>query len=253
MEWLNDQPIPPLNKYLKKIPWKAIRKVVVHWTLPLTILGVCLSTMHQSSLGALFLIAPGKLHPLWYSPFLPVFFFVSSMVAGPSMVIFEGMFAHAGLHHKMDETHLREADDVVLSFGKAASWILLGLFMIRVMDIAMDNDWAYLCTGYGTLFLVELLGGIALPALIYAYGARKKSVKAMRVGAVIAVLGIVLNRFNVCLVAFHWQMPSAERYFPSIWEICISIFVVTMIVTVYRFITWNMPILYEHPDYKEAH
>jgi len=253
MEWLNDQPIPALNKYLKKIPWTAIRKVVVHWTLPLTILGVCLSTMHQSSLGALFLIAPGKLHPLWYSPFMPVFFFVSSMVAGPSMVIFEGMLAHKGLHHKMDETHLREAEDVTLSFGKAASWILLGLFAIRVMDVAMDNDWAYLSTGYGTLFLVELLGGIVLPALIYAYGTRKKSVKAMRVGAVVAVLGIVFNRFNVCIVAFQWQLPSAERYFPSIWEICISIFVVTMIVTVYRFITWNMPILYEHPDYKGAH
>jgi len=253
MEWLNDQPIPPLNKFLKKIPWLAIRKVIVHWTLPLTILGVCLSTMHQSSLGALFLIAPGKLHPLWYSPFLPVFFFISSMVAGPSMVIFEGMFAHAALHHKMDETHLREADDVTLSFGKAAAWILLGLFMVRVMDIAMDNEWAYLSTGYGKLFLVEMLGGIALPALIYAYGARTKSVKAMRVGAVFAVLGIVFNRFNVCLVAFNWQMPSAERYFPSIWEICISIFVVTLIVTFYRFITWNMPILYEHPDFKGAH
>jgi Ni/Fe-hydrogenase subunit HybB-like protein len=253
MEWINDAPLPRFLNWVKRIPWKSIRKVVVYWTLPLTILGVCLSTMHQSSLGALFLIAPGKLHPLWYSPFIPVFFFISSMVAGPSMVIFEGMFAHAALHHKMDETHLREADDVTLSFGKAASWILLGLFMIRVMDVAMSNNWAYLCTGYGTLFLVEMLGGIALPALIYALGTRKKSVKIMRVGAVIAVLGIVLNRFNVCIVAFQWQLPSAERYFPSIWEVCISIFVVTLIVTTYRFIAWNMPILYEHPDYKEAH
>ena len=253
MEWLNDQPIPALNKYLKKIPWNTIRKVVVYWTLPLTILGVCLSTMHQSSLGALFLIAPGKLHPLWYSPFIPVFFFVSSMVAGPSMIILEGMLSHAALHHKMDATHLREADDVTLSFGKAAAWVLLGLFMIRVMDVAMDNEWAYLATGYGTLFLVEMLGGIALPAFIYALGARRKSVKIMRVGAVVAVLGIVLNRFNVCIVAYNWQLPSDERYFPTIWEIWISVFVVTMIVTVYRFITWNMPVLYEHPNYKEAH
>jgi len=169
------------------------------------------------------------------------------------MIIFEGMFAHAALHHKMDETHLREADDVTLSFGKAAAWILLGLFMIRVMDVAMDNDWAYLSTDYGTLFLVEMLGGIALPAFIYALGTRTKSVKTMRVASVIAILGIVLNRFNVCIVAYNWQLPSAERYFPTIWEIWISLFVVTLIVTAYRFITWNMPILYEHPDYKEAH
>jgi len=253
MEWLNDQPIRALNKYLKKIPWKAIRKVVVYWTLPLTILGVCLSTMHQSSLGALFLIAPGKLHPLWYSPFIPVFFFVSSMVAGLSMVIAEGMLSHAGLHQKMDETHLREADGVVLAFGKAAAWILLGLLTMRVMDVAMDNEWAYLSTGYGTLFLVEMLGGIALPALIFAYGTRVQSVKVMRIASLFAIFGIVLNRFNVCIVAFQWQLPSAERYFPTIWEIWISVFIVTLIVTVYRFITWNMPILYEHPDYKEAH
>jgi Ni/Fe-hydrogenase subunit HybB-like protein len=169
------------------------------------------------------------------------------------MVIFEGMFAHAALHHKMDETHLREADDVVLSFGKAASWILLGLFMIRVMDVAMSNNWEYLSTGYGTLFKTELFVGIVLPALLYALGSRLQSVKVMRVASVFAVFGIVFNRFNVCLVAFNWQLPPAERYFPSIWEISISIFVVTLIVTVYRFITWNMPILYEHPDYKGAH
>ena len=68
----------------------TIRKAVLCFTIPLTILGVVLSTMHQSSLGALFLIAPSKMHPLWYSPFMPVFFFISSMVAGLSMVIFEG-------------------------------------------------------------------------------------------------------------------------------------------------------------------
>ena len=253
MEWLNDRPIPVLDKYLRRIPWNTIRKVVVYWTLPLTIMGVCLSTMHQSSLGALFLIAPGKLHPLWYSPFIPVFFFISSMVAGPSMIILEGMLAHGPLHHKMDETHLKQAADVTLSFGKAASWVLLGLFMIRVMDIAMDNEWAYLATGYGKLFLSEMLLAIVLPALIFAYGARKKSVKAMQIGAIFAVFGIIFNRFNVCIIAYNWQLPADERYFPTIWEIFISIFVVTMIITTYRFITWNMPILYEHPDYKKAH
>ena len=70
---------------------------------PADILGVVLSTMHQSSLGALFLIAPSKMHPLWYSPFMPVFFFISSMVAGLSMVIFEGTLSHKALHNKMDE------------------------------------------------------------------------------------------------------------------------------------------------------
>ena len=77
---------------------KKIRNLVVRLTLVLTIFGVILSTLHQSSLGALYMIAPSKLHPLWYSGYLPVFFFVSSVFAGLSMVIFEGSLAHRHLH-----------------------------------------------------------------------------------------------------------------------------------------------------------
>ena len=86
-----------------------IRNIIVKMTLALTIFGVILSTMHQSSLGALYLIAPSKLHPLWYSSYLPVFFFVSSIAAGLSMVIFEGTLSHRYLHDKMDATYLRGA------------------------------------------------------------------------------------------------------------------------------------------------
>lgn len=232
---------------------RKIRNVVVKLTLVLTIFGVVLSTLHQSSLGALFLIAPSKLHPLWYSSFLPVFFFISSMVAGLSMVIFEGTLAHKGLHDKMDKTHLDEADGVVFGFGKAAAFVLAGYFFIKTMDIAMDNDWHYLATGYGAWFLVEMLGFVALPAFLYALGVREKNKTLVRTGSVFAVLGIVVNRFNVSLVAFNYQLPADERYFPHWMEICISIFIVTLIITAYRFIANRMPVLFEHPDYKDAH
>ena len=124
--------------------------------------------MHQSSLGALFLIAPSKMHPLWYSPFMPVFFFISSMVAGLSMVIFEGTLSHKALHNKMDETHLREADGVVFGFGRAASFVLIGYFIIKVLDTTMDNDWHYLASGYGAWFAVEMVGFVLLPAFLPA-------------------------------------------------------------------------------------
>ncbi len=245
MEWLADFP---------KFKWLLhVRKYVVKLTLILTIFGVCLSTLHQSSLGSLFLISPGKLHPLWYSPFMPVFFFVSSMVAGTSMVIFEGMFAHKGLHHKMDDLHLREADGVVLGMARAASCILMGLFMMRVIDMAMSNNWHYLLTGYGKWWLVEMFGFILMPSVMYAFAVRNRNVSFARFASIFAVGGIVLNRFNVSMVAYNWQLPSELRYFPSIWEFCISAFVVTMIISVYRFFAWNMPVLYEHPEYRDAH
>jgi hypothetical protein len=68
-----------------------------------------------------------------------------------------------------------------------------------------------------------------------------------------AVLGIVLNRLNVSLIAFNWHLPAADRYVPSIMEVGTTIFIVTLGVVTYRFIALKMPILHEHPDYKEAH
>ena len=231
---------------------KRARNLAVRLTLVLTIFGVVLSTLHQSSLGALFLIAPSKLHPLWYSPYLPTYFFVSSIIAGLSMVIFESSMAHRFLHHKMDETHLAEADGVTLGFGKSAALVLAGYFIIKVIGVAVDNNWHYLATGYGAWFLVELLGFVALPSFLYAIGAREKNLALIRWTSVLALLGIILNRFNVSLVAFNWHLPAADRYFPSMGEIGISIFLVTVGILVYRFITSRMPILYEHPEYEDA-
>jgi len=235
LEWLG------LNK---------IRNLVVRLTLVLTIFGVILSTLHQSSLGALYMIAPSKLHPLWYSSYLPVFFFVSSVFAGLSMVIFEGSLAHRYLHHKMDETHLKESEGVALGFGKAAAFVMMGYVSVKFIGIAMDNNWHYLATGWGLWFLVELMGFVALPAFIFAIAARDRNLRLVRWASVLAVLGVVLNRLNISVVAFNWHLPSADRYFPSWMEIAITLFVVTVGVVVYRFITTRMPIFYEHPDYQ---
>lgn len=238
------------------LEWLGLSKIrdwIIRLTLLLTIFGVILSTLHQSSLGALYLISPAKLHPLWYSAYLPVFFFVSSMFAGLSMVIFEGSLAHKHFHHKMDETHLNESEGVVLGFGKAASFIMFGYLGIKLIGISVDNNWTYLFTGYGIWFLVELIGFVALPAFIYAMGVREKNITFIRRASIITISGIVLNRFNISLIAFNWQLPAGERYFPSLMEIGVSVFIVTLGVVLYRFICSRMPILYEHPDYRHGH
>ncbi|WP_319760447.1 sulfate respiration complex protein HmcC [Maridesulfovibrio sp.] len=233
--------------------WKKIRNVVMKVTLVLTILGVVLSTLHQSSLGALYTIAPSKLHPLWYSPYMPLYFFVSSIAAGMSMVIFEGTLSHKKLHRMMDEEYLKHHDGVILGFGKAASLVLFGYFFIKMMGVAYDNNWHYLTTGYGLLFITEMLGFVALPCFLYAVGVRDKNIGLIKKAAIITVLGIVFNRFNVSMIAFNYQLPAAERYFPSMSEIGVSVFIVTLGVVIFRFITTRMPIFFEHPDYKGDH
>ena len=238
------------------LEWLGLEKArrwAIRLTMLLTILGVMLSTLHQSSLGAMYLLAPSKLHPLWYSPYLPVFFFVSSIAAGLSMVIFESTMAHRNFHDMMDKNHIKHSDEVTLGFGRAAALVLAGYFAIKVFGVALGNNWNLLFTGYGIWFLVEMLGFVLLPVFLFAVGVRDRNVKLIKVTAIITVLGIVLNRLNISLICFNYQLPMSERYYPHWMEIGISVFVVTVGLLVYKFIVTRMPILFEHPEYPEEH
>ena len=232
---------------------KKVRRIVVRLTIVLTVLGVVLSTLHQSSLGAMFLIAPSKLHPLWYSSYLPVFFFVSSIAAGLSMVIFESTLSHKFFHHKMDHHHIEARDHVTFGFGRAASLVLAGYFAIKVFGVAMGNNWNQLFTGYGLWFQLEMIGFILLPCFLFAVGVRDKNAKIVRFAAFWTVLGIFLNRMNITLICFNYHLPMSQRYVPHWMEIAISLFVVAIGLVVFKFIVTRMPILYQHPDYPEDH
>jgi len=245
--------VAEIKEDLEWLRLKKIRAIVIKLTLLLTIFGVILSTLHQSSLGALFLIAPSKLHPLWYSKYIPIYFFVSAVIAGLSMVIFESTLSHRYLHDKMDETHLAESRGVTLGFGKAAAYTLAGYFLLKIVGIAADNNWHYLATGFGAWFLLELIGFVALPCFVYAVGVREKNTTVIRWAAVWTVLGIILNRFNISLIAFNYHLPSSERYFPHWMEIVISVFIVTLGLILFRFIATRMPIFYADPRYEDAH
>ncbi len=238
---------------LEWLGFTRVRKLVVRLTLVLTIFGVVLSTLHQSSLGALFLIAPSKLHPLWYSSYIPIYFFVSSIIAGLSMVIFESTLSHRYFKDKMDAAHLQENPQVTLGFGKAASFALAGYFIIKLIGIASSNGWHLLATGYGAWYLVEIVGFVALPAFSYAIGVREKNLGLIRWTSLWTVMGVVLNRLNVSVIAFNWHLPSSERYVPHWMEIAISLFLVTIGLIAFRFIVTRMPIFYEHPDYADTH
>jgi Ni/Fe-hydrogenase subunit HybB-like protein len=224
------------------------RKRLKELTLALTAFGVVLSTLHQSSLGALFLLAPDKVHPLWYSPFLPVMFFVSSIAAGLSMVIVEGALAHRAFRDQIDPQHHVDLEAITLGLGRGAAVVLFAYFFIKLQALAAGEHWALLGTGWGAWYLVELAGFVALPCAVFAVSARHGSVRGVRTAAGIAVVGIVLNRLNVSVVAFQWNV--VPRYIPSAAEILVSITIVTLGVLTYRWIVNRMPILHEHPDYR---
>ncbi len=235
------------------LDWKRARYIIGKFSMVLIIFGIILSTLHQSSLGALFLIAPSKLHPLWHSGYLAVYFFISSIFAGMSMVIFEHMVVSRFLHDKIDEDHDIESNNVALGFAKAASFLMAGYLMIQVIGIAIDNDWKYLSTRWGLWYLVEMIGFVGLPAVVYAIGVRERNIKLIQWTSLWAVLGIVLNRLNISIVAFNWQLPMDQRYFPSWMEVMTTVFIVTLGIVIFKFIATRMPILHEHPDYPDDH
>jgi Ni/Fe-hydrogenase subunit HybB-like protein len=232
--------------------WKRWRKLVSSMTIALTIFGVVLSTLHQSSLGAMYLITPTKLHPLWYSSYLPIQFFLSSVVAGLSMVIVEGMLSHRVFADRVELGH-QDFDRLTLGLAKAGSVALAIYFAVKVMALAQANAWHHLGTAWGAWYLVEIVGFVLLPCFLFAISVRDRLPRLARVAAGIGVVGVVLNRLNVSIIAFNWDLPSAERYHPHWMEIWVTASIVTFGVWLFRWIANRMPILHEHPEYRGMH
>jgi len=220
-------------------------------TIGATILVVTLSTLHQSALGALFLLSPGKLHPLWYSSFLPVFFFVSSIVVGLSIVIVESTLASRLLKHRVDTRYLASLPNLTLGLGKAASFVLFTYFGLKVMGIAQGNHWNLLNTSYGHWFLVEIIIFVLLPCFLFARAVRKRNVALVRFAAFFTILGVAINRFNVSMIALNWKLPHREFFHWN--ELILVITILTVEILIYRWIVNRIPVHREHPEYGGAH
>jgi len=234
----------------ERLRFERALKILRRIMLVVIVAGIVLSTMHQSSLGGLFLMAASKLHPLWYTPYLPLFFFVSAVVAGLSMVIVESMLSHRAFHHLVGDQDPAELDRLVIGLGKAASVVLLVYFLLKWIGVAKGGHWGLLLTPYGGLFLVEVMGFVLLPCVLYVVAARRQSATLTRITSVWTVLGIVLNRLNVSIIAFRWT--DEVRYVPHWIEITVTITLIVVGVLAFRWIVNRMPVLCEHADHATA-
>ncbi len=232
---------------------KKFRKWFIRLTIGATVFGVILSTLHQSALGSLFLLMPSKLHPLWYSSLIPVFFFVSAIAAGITMTIVESMLSHRVFKEQVPKMAMdhHQFDRLTMGLGKAAALVLITYFCLKVVGVAHDANWHLLGTKYGTWWLVEVIGFVLIPAFLFALGVRNGSVKLIRFTAIVTVLGIALNRVNQSIICFNWN--AAEQYYPHWMEVVITITIITIGLLTFRWIVNRMPILYDHPDYDIDH
>lgn len=226
---------------------KRARKILSGMTLAAVIFGITLSTLHQSGLGALFLMAKDKIHPLWYSEFIPVLFFVSSIFAGLSMVIFEGSISHRVFHDKISDKNRQSHNSILHGLSKICAFSMFIYFFLMVIVFVHGKHWTLLNSRMGYWYLLEVFGFVIFPMALYFISYRKYNVNLVKIAALITMLGIIMNRLNVTVIAFRWD--AAVPYVPSWMEFVVTLTVLFAEIWIFRWVIRRMPVLSDSPDW----
>lgn len=212
-------------------------------SIPLIILGVLLSTLHQSSLGSLYLIVPDKLHELWYSSLLPIFFYMSAIAAGCGMVIVESTLSSRAFKRGVEVHLLADIARVCV--------VVLGMYAtLKFMDYAGDHKLGLLFQPRMETYFwwAEFLIGVVTPMVMFVQQKVRTSPSGLMTGALFAVVGFILNRMNVTITGMEgW---TGLTYIPSWMELSVTVSLVTLGFIVFAYAAKYLP-LFEHGH--EAH
>lgn len=240
----------PLSVFNKLIDsWLTIcHKFLGRFISLFIIAGVVLSCLHQSSLGTLMVIAPTKMHPLWYSPISPLMFLMSAIAVGFPMVIFESLIASRSFKLKPETK--------ILSSIATYTPVLLGAYLaVKIGDLTIREVWPLVLSGsyQSIMFNIEILLGVVAPIILLSQRKVRNSVPGLFTSASLVIFGVLLNRINVFLTAYTPLYP-VKTYFPSIFEIAVTVGLVAALILIYRFIVLNFPVIavptHEHSSEK---
>jgi Ni/Fe-hydrogenase subunit HybB-like protein len=217
------------NGFFRRIN-AALKKGVI----PLVILGIVLSTLHQSSLGSLFLIVPERVHPLWYSPILWILFFVSAVGLGLMTIAAETLFSSWYFGHKLRV-------DLLSKLGQAASVVLFIYAGLRLTDLGLRGKLGYVLenTWQARLFLLELVVAALLPATLMTFRRIRSGAAGIGIASGLTLLGMVGYRFDLCVVAF--ARPGGS-YFPSWMEFAVTFGIVAAALLVFIFFVEHLQV-----------
>ena len=235
--WLEFVPIAA-ERYGERIPiLGALGRFSDRIMTVLLILGVVLSCMHQSSLGTLMLVAPTKLHPLWYTPILPLLFLLSAFMVGYAMVIFETGIATASLR--------LDGEMGVLGPLSRYSIFLVGAYLaVKLGDVAVRGAYTTLLDGstQSNAWLVEVVLCGVTPWLMLLHPATRRSRGLLFTAAALIVGGVLLSRVNVFIIGFQPPFPT-KPYFPAFGELLVTAGCAATIMFLYRLAVTYLPIL----------
>jgi len=225
---------------LEKFKLTKTQRMLHRISIPLIILGVLLSTLHQSSLGSLYLIVPEKLYGLWYSPYLPVFFFVSAISVGCAMVIFESFLSARAFKKGLELNLLTE-------LARVSVVMLAVLATMKVIDLLERGALPLLLLPRmeTALYWLEVSLGIIAPVVLFSQRKVRESHRGLFAGATMIILGFILNRMNISITGMEaWAGIS---YFPSWMEISVTLSIVAAGFVVFSLAARYLPIFTHEP------
>lgn len=225
--------------YFEGRGWARAFRVMKSLTIPLVVAGIILSTMHQSSLGSMMLIAAGRLHPLWYTALLPVLYFVSAVAAGLAMVSVESYLSSRAYDRGFETPLLR-------SLARGTWWVLLLYAVLRLGDLAVGGRLGHLWEGSleSTLFLAETAIGVVLPLILLVLPAIHTRLTRLVTVQALVLLGVGLNRLDTVLIGMARALGGS--YFPSLVEVAVTLGLVSAGVLVYAWAVERLPVFAEH-------
>jgi Ni/Fe-hydrogenase subunit HybB-like protein len=220
----------------ERLGWKRALVVQHAATVPLVIAGAIISTLHQSSLGSFYLIMPAKLHPLWYTPYLPVMFFLSAFAGGLAMMIIESRISSRALGRGLEMP-------LLMSIGKALGVALAVYGAARLADLASRGVLAEaFSTGREAFFFQLELGiGVILPMALLALPAVRRNSGRLYGAALLVVAGFIMDRLNVSITGL--EGAQGGRYFPTAAEGIITIMLVAIGVAAFGLAVRFLPIM----------
>ena len=220
-----------LERFNLEKPLKIVRAALI----PLVILGVILSTLHQSSLGTLYLIMPEKLHPLWYSPLLPVFFFISAIAVGLAMTIFESSLSAKYFGRQLELPILQE-------LGRVLVVVLCVYGVLRYEDLLHRGVLKLvLRPGYEMyLFWLEISLSLIFPLLLLSQKKMRTTASGLYLAAVLVVLGFITNRLNVSITGL--ESAAGMHYVPKWTEVAVTGAIIAAGFALFGFAAKYLPI-----------
>ena len=229
----------------KGLGLKKISSFFTSLTAPLVIGGIALSTMHQSSLGSMYVLTLGKLNELWWTMLLPILYYSSAVAVGPAMVTCETALAGKFFRHDWDEpamTFLAKWSGYVMSFYMA----------LRLLDLTVRGQLGALFAfdTVSLMCLLELIVGCLLPVYFFWSFKLRGQVMTKKMivrNAILMVLGVTLNRGNVVFTGM--AKAAGESYFPSAAELFLPIGLISVGILVYLFIVENFDVFPAHDDH----